>query len=365
MTTTIGIVGGGQLARMLALAGIPLGLRFVILDPAPDAGAAVASEHICQAYDDLVALNELAERCDVITYEFENIPASAMAHLAAKVPVHPAPEALAISRDRLTEKNLFRELGIELPPYFTVDSRADLEAAVAKTGLPAVLKTRTLGYDGKGQFVLRAHANLDTAWKTLGSVPLILEGFVPFDREISIVAARSIGGEICYWLISENSHQGGILRLARSQPDDPFTRQAQGYVKRILERLQYVGVMALELFCVGDRLLANEMAPRVHNSGHWTIEGAETSQFENHVRAVAGLPLGSTASVGHAAMVNFIGAAPIPSEVLELTDVHLHDYGKTPRAGRKVGHATVHGVDAVRFEAQLARLRVLADAVAC
>lgn len=363
--TTLGIVGGGQLARMLALAGIPLGLRFVILDPAPDAGAAVAAEHLRHAYDDLGALDQLAATCDAVTYEFENIPAAAMAHLAAKVPVHPHPQALAVSRDRLTEKNLFAELDIELPAYFAVDSRADLDAAVARTGLPAVLKTRTLGYDGKGQFVLRTPRDLDAAWKALGAVPLILEAFVPFDREVSVIAVRSRQGEIRYWPLSENIHQGGILRLARCRPDDPFTRQAQQYAERILERLGYVGVMALELFCVGDRLLANEMAPRVHNSGHWTIEGAMTSQFENHIRAVAGLPLGSTAIVGHAAMVNFIGGAPAAAEVLALGDVHLHDYGKSPRAGRKIGHATVHALDALRFESQLQRLRLLADAVAC
>jgi 5-(carboxyamino)imidazole ribonucleotide synthase len=363
--TTIGIVGGGQLARMLVLAGLPLGLRFVVLDPAADACGAVGARHLCSPFDDRAALDQLAAFCDVVTYEFENIPAEAMAHLAAQVPVYPNPAALAISRDRLTEKNLFRELGIDLPPYFAVDSRATLEAAVARTGLPAVLKTRTLGYDGKGQFVLRTAADVNEAWLQLGAVPLILEGFVPFDREISVVAVRGRDGEIRTWPISENTHQTGILRLARSQPDDPASRQAQACARRVLQRLDYVGVMALELFCVGDRLLANEMAPRVHNSGHWTIEGAVTSQFENHIRAVAGWPLGSTAALNHAAMVNFIGAAPDSEVVLALTDVHLHDYGKAPRAGRKIGHATVSSVDRLRFESQLARLRLLADAVAC
>lgn len=363
--TTIGIVGGGQLARMLALAGIPLGLEFVILDPAPDACASIAAKHICTGFDDPAGLDELASLCDVVTYEFENIPAAAMARLADKVPVHPRPEALAISRDRLTEKNLFRELGINLPPYFAIDSRASLGEAIRQTGLPAVLKTRTLGYDGKGQFVLRTEADLDTAWQQAGNVPLILEGFVSFDREISVVAVRNSAGDIAYWPVSENTHRGGILRLARSVPDDPFTRRAQEIAKRVLERLDYVGVLAVELFCVGDQLLANEMAPRVHNSGHWTIEGAVTSQFENHVRAVAGLPLGSTASTGPAAMVNFIGAAPTREAVLRITDAHLHDYGKSPRAGRKIGHATVWSKEPVRFEALLARLMLLADETAC
>ncbi|MBM4205098.1 MAG: 5-(carboxyamino)imidazole ribonucleotide synthase [Gammaproteobacteria bacterium] len=362
---TIGIVGGGQLARMLVLAGLPLGLRFVVLDPAADACGAAGAEHLCSPFDDRAALDQLAQRCDVVTYEFENIPAEAMAHLAAQVPVYPKPQALAISRDRLTEKNLFRELGIDLPAYFAVDSKASLEAVVALTGLPAVLKTRTLGYDGKGQFVLRTAADVDTAWQQLGKVPLILEGFVPFDREISVVAVRSRDGEVRTWPISENVHQAGILRQARSMPEDAFAQQAGVYARRILQRLDYVGVMALELFCVGDRLLVNEMAPRVHNSGHWTIEGAATSQFENHIRAVAGWPLGSTAAQDHAAMVNFIGAAPTSEAVLALTDVHLHDYGKAPRAGRKIGHATVHSVDRLRFESQLAQLKSLADAVAC
>ena len=362
--TTVGIVGGGQLARMLALAGVPLGMKFVVLDPAPDAGAACVAEHLCHAFDDRDALDDLARACDVVTYEFENIPAEAMAHLAARVPVHPQPQALALSRDRLTEKQLLQDLGIGLPPFHAVDSRADLVAAVGKTGLPAVLKTRTLGYDGKGQFVLRTAADIDTAWQQLGTVPLILEAFVPFDREISIIAARDREGAIVCWPVSENTHRGGILRLARCRPDDPFTRQARRYARRILERLDYVGVMALELFCVGDRLLANEMAPRVHNSGHWTIEGAATSQFENHIRAVAGLPLGAAGPVGHAAMVNFIGAAPSPADVLSIPDVHLHDYGKAPRAGRKIGHATVWSQDVVRFEASLAKLQLLADSVA-
>jgi 5-(carboxyamino)imidazole ribonucleotide synthase len=362
---TIGIVGAGQLARMIALAGIPLGLRFVFLDPAQDACARYLGEHLCRNFDDPEALSELAAKCDVVTYEFENIPAPAMAQLAAQVPVYPSPEALAISRDRLTEKNLLRELGIPLPRYVAVDSRADLQHAVEITGLPAVLKTRTLGYDGKGQHVLRTQQDLDVAWRALGHVPLILEAFVAFQREVSVVAVRSRSGQIEFWPLSENVHRDGILRVAQSSPDDPFTAQAQDYAGRLLKRLDYVGVMALELFCVGETLLANEMAPRVHNSGHWTIEGAHTSQFENHARAVAGWPLGSTAPTERAVMVNFIGQAPETAEVLAIAHVHQHDYDKSPRSGRKIGHATVCTDDPERFRTSLQRLLTLADAVAC
>lgn len=337
----VGVVGAGQLARMLALAGIPLGLRFVFLDPAADACAAPLGEHLRGGYDDRDLLARLAEQADIVTYEFENVPEDSIAFLSKRVAVFPDAGSLAIARDRLHEKTLFRELGIPTPPFAAVNSLADLTRAVAQIGLPAVLKTRTLGYDGKGQVVLRRTEDIEPAWARVGSVPLVVESFVSFRREVSVIGVRGRGGETAFYPLAENVHHEGILRVSRSRPGDPCQAQAQAYVRRLLDHLDYVGVLALELFHVGDALLVNEMAPRVHNSGHWTIEGTETSQFENHLRAILGLPLGGTAAVGHAAMMNFIGELPDPTRVLAVPGAHLHLYGKTPRPGRKLGHATV------------------------
>lgn len=341
----VGVVGGGQLARMLALAGIPLGLHFVFLDPAKDACAAELGEHLCGDYDDETLLARLAEMCDVVTYEFENVPETSIEFLSARLPVFPDARALATARDRLNEKSLFRELDIDTVPFVPVDSLANLQQAVEVTGLPAVLKTRTMGYDGKGQFVLREEADIEKAWNELGGVPLILEGFAEFRREVSVIAVRGRDGEERFYPLAENIHRDGILHISRSRPGDPLEQQAQEYAKRLLEKLDYVGVMALELFDTGDKLLANEMAPRVHNSGHWSIEGCVCSQFENHMRAVAGLPLGSTAATGAAAMVNFIGDIPPAEQLLAIPGVHLHDYSKAAKPGRKVGHATVVAKD--------------------
>jgi len=337
----VGILGGGQLARMLALAGIPLGLRFVFLDPAEDACAATLGEHLCGAYDDEALLARMAEKCDVVTYEFENVPESSIEYLSQRVPVYPGALALATARDRLNEKSLFRELNIPTVPFFPVDSLDDLKQAVSETGLPAVLKTRTLGYDGKGQAVLKTEADIETAWQQLGGVPLILEGFANFNREVSIIGVRSRDGETRFYPLAENTHRNGILQLSRSRPDDPLQPQAEQAARKLLEKLDYVGVMALELFDSDGKLMANEIAPRVHNSGHWTIEGAVTSQFENHLRAILGLPLGSTEARGLAAMINFVGQMPPTRQVMAYPGVHLHDYNKAARDGRKVGHATL------------------------
>ena len=357
----VGIVGGGQLARMLALAGYPLGLEFVFLDPAPDASAAPLGEHLCGGYDDRALLARLAERADVVTYEFENVPVESIEFLSERITVHPSHHALAVARDRLREKTLFRKLGIPTPPFAEVDTRSDLECAVAGIGLPAVLKTRTLGYDGKGQAVLRCPGDLDAAWAQLGGMPLILEGFVPFDREVSIIAVRGLNGETRFYPLAENTHRDGVLLLSSSRPGDPMQQLAQNYARRLLDTLEYVGILALELFQVGDALLANEMAPRVHNSGHWTIEGAETSQFENHLRAILGLPLGVAAPVGYAALVNFIGTMPEAGRVLALSGVHLHSYRKEPRPGRKLGHATLRAQDERTLRGGLGQLLALAQ----
>jgi 5-(carboxyamino)imidazole ribonucleotide synthase len=361
----IGILGGGQLGRMLALAGYPLGHRFVFLDPAPEALAGLG-DHLVAPPDDERALAQLAARVDVVTYEFENVPVSAVRTLAARVPVFPPPGALEVSQDRLAEKTLFARLGIPTAPFAAVDSPEALERALAAIGLPAVLKTRRLGYDGKGQAVLGSREEAGKAWSMLGGAPCIVEGFVRFTRELSVLAVRGRdGAATCYPLV-ENHHEGGILRrsLAPAPGVVPaLAEQAERFARTILADLRYVGVLALELFEVEGRLLANEMAPRVHNSGHWTIEGAEASQFENHLRAVTGAPLGSTAARGHAAMLNLIGSWPEPSTVLGVPGAHLHLYGKAPRPGRKTGHVTVRCDDPVTLLERVTTLERLIAAV--
>jgi 5-(carboxyamino)imidazole ribonucleotide synthase len=249
-------------------------------------------------------------------------------------------DALRHAQDRLDEKKLFEQLGIPLPGYRAVATRDDMTAAADVLGLPMVIKTRRLGYDGKGQFVVRAASDVDAAWGQLGAQPLIAEQWVPFDYEVSSIGVRNVDGEIRIYALSHNVHEDGILRVSRSPVDAPLlAEKAAEYVRRLLLHLDYVGVLALELFVKDGQLLANEFAPRVHNSGHWTIEGAATSQFENHLRAVMNLPLGSTANRGHAGMINLIG--DIPDRARALGESHLHDYGKTPRPGRKLGHITV------------------------
>jgi 5-(carboxyamino)imidazole ribonucleotide synthase len=344
---TVGILGGGQLARMLALAGAPLGLRFLVMDSADDACAGQCAPMVVGDFTDEAALAEFASRVDVATFDFENVPAQSARWLNERIPVFPAPRALAVAQDRLAEKSLFRELGIPVPEFVDITSRDQLEEAVARIGTPCILKTRRLGYDGKGQFRIRAVTDVGKAWEALGAqattVGLILEAFVAFDRELSVVAARGRDGEFRTWPLTENWHVDGVLSasLAPAMVDDALQARAVDYARSLAEALEYVGVFALELFCRDGELLANELAPRVHNSGHWTIEGAETSQFENHLRAVLGLPLGDTRMVGVACMLNWIGAMPDAGIVLREAGGHWHDYGKAPRAGRKVGHATL------------------------
>jgi 5-(carboxyamino)imidazole ribonucleotide synthase len=351
---TVGILGGGQLARMLALAGAPLGLRFLVMDSADDACAGQCAPMVVGDFTDEAALAEFASRVDVATFDFENVPAQSARWLNERIPVFPTPRALAVAQDRLAEKSLFRELGIPVPEFVDITSRDQLEEAVARIGTPCILKTRRLGYDGKGQFRIRAATDVGKAWEALGAqaatVGLILEAFVAFDRELSVVAARGRDGEFRTWPLTENWHVDGVLSasLAPAMVDDALQGRALDYARSLAEALDYVGVFALELFCrpstgsgQAGELLANELAPRVHNSGHWTIEGAETSQFENHLRAVLGLPLGDTRMVGVACMLNWIGAMPEAGVVLREAGGHWHDYGKAARAGRKVGHATL------------------------
>ena len=355
----VGVLGGGQLARMMALAGHPLGIACTVLDPAMDACAGAVAELIVDAYDSADGLDRLARSSDVVTFEFESVPASSADQLAGHVAVQPPPGALEVAQDRLYEKQLFAELGIETAAFRAIGSQAELEAGP----FPGVLKTRRLGYDGKGQRVLRGAGEAAGAFAALGDVPLILEGLVEFDRELSIVAVRAAGGEVACYPLVENHHRQGVLRITHAPaPGTGAALQelAERYALLVLERLEYVGVLALELFQAGDRLLANEMAPRVHNSGHWTIEGAETSQFENHLRAVLGLPLGDPAARGRCAMVNLIGEPPPTERVLEVPGAHLHLYGKASRPGRKIGHVTVTGEDSL--EGRTARIAALAGA---
>jgi len=358
----VGVLGGGQLGRMLALAGYPLGLRFRFLDVSPSAPAGHLAELHTGDYEDVDVLERFADKLDVVTYEFENVPVASARFLAERVAVYPPARALEVAQDRLTEKSFFQSLDIPTPPFLAVDSETSFHSALERIGLPAVLKTRRMGYDGKGQIVLREPRDAEYAWRVLGDVPQILEGFVPFRRELSVLSVRGRGGATAFYPLVENHHHEGMLRLSLA-PAPGLTAQlqsqAEDYARRVLEALDYVGVLAIELFEVDGRLLANEMAPRVHNSGHWTIEGAETSQFENHLRAVLGLPLGSTAAVGHAAMINLIGSTPPPETLLRLPRTHLHLYGKTARPGRKLGHVTVRGRSETEVQERLTRVQAI------
>ncbi|MCL2776583.1 MAG: 5-(carboxyamino)imidazole ribonucleotide synthase [Polyangiaceae bacterium] len=341
---TIGVLGGGQLGRMLAMAGQTLDQRFVFLDPSPDATARHVGNLSVGAYDDEEHLSELARKSDVVTYEFENVPVTSARFLNELVHVYPPPRALEVSQDRVVEKEFFARLGIPTPAFAAVSTRAELEAAVARLGLPAVLKTRRFGYDGKGQCVLHTNDDASHAWDAIGSVALILEAFSPFEREMSILSVRGTTGETRFWPLVENEHRGGILRRSLPQSNawtPKLQALAEAHAARVLEELDYVGVLAIELFVKNGEILVNEMAPRVHNSGHWTIEGSETSQFENHVRALLGLPLGSTRMIDHVGMLNVIGRMPLHADVLAVDGAHLHVYGKEAARGRKIGHVTV------------------------
>lgn len=352
----LGILGGGQLGRMIALAGHPLGITTTVLDPAADPCAAAVADHVRGEFDDLQSLYRLAQVSTVVTYEFENVPVESARWLAERVPVWPPPSALEVSQDRLVEKSFFEKLGIPTPQFAAVETRAEFDSAVRAIGLPAVLKTRRFGYDGKGQAVIRTHADAESAWTLLGGRPLILEGFVPFERELSLIAVRGREGELAFYPLVENEHRSGILHRSLAPADrlgEELSERAQEFTSRILAELNYVGVLTVEWFQDGPRLLANEMAPRVHNSGHWTIEAAYVSQFANHVRAILGLPLGRCDAVGHAAMYNFIGMLPDMKDVLRDPAVHFHDYGKPPRPGRKVGHVTLRAANHGELAASL------------
>ena len=358
----VGILGGGQLARMLVLAGYPLGLEFLVLDPAPDACAGQVCKLIQADYDDETALRQLAQQSDVVTFEFENVPDESVRILSEQHPVYPPQIALSVAQDRLAEKKLFCEMEIPTPGFKSIDSRADLDSAAAELGLPLVIKTRRLGYDGKGQATVHSQAEFDWVWQNLGGVPLIAEQFIAFQREISIIAVRGRAKQTVFYPVPENIHRNSMLHLSVCKPGDAQQATAEKFVNRVLDALNYVGVLALEFFEVDGGLLANEIAPRVHNSGHWTIEGSQISQFENHLRAVLGWPLGSTAPVGSSAMVNIIAKLPETEGLLANPDIHLHAYGKKSRPGRKLGHATLVSLSNSVLDRQIPALVELATA---
>ena len=338
----VGVVGAGQLGRMMALAGYPLNIRCHFLDRSSDAPAAQVAPILLGELADPAMLRQLAGDSDVLTFDWENVPASALQSLRGRVPIRPSVRSLSISQDRLLEKRLFTRLRIPVAPHAAIDNRADLTRAVQTLGAHGVLKTRRLGYDGKGQALIRNQRETAQAWDTLRGSPLIYERFMPFSHEVSLVAVRTPRGAIKYYPLARNTHQDGILRTSIAPHIEPaIEKRARLYVRRVLEALNYVGVLAIEFFVVNRKLIANEMAPRVHNSGHWTIEGCLSSQFENHLRAICGLPLGATDALGHAAMINFIGKMPDRKRLLQIDGLAFHDYGKEPRPARKLGHCTI------------------------
>ncbi|MFG0274276.1 MAG: 5-(carboxyamino)imidazole ribonucleotide synthase [Phycisphaerales bacterium] len=344
----VGVVGAGQLGRMLALAGLPLGLRFRFLDPNNDACARRVGDLVTSPFDDAQALARFGEGLDVATYEFENASADSVRALAERVPVRPGAESLRVTQDRVLEKQFFEDADLPVAPWAPVESLDDLISAIDTVGAPGVLKTRTGGYDGKGQARIGRTEDARAAWAAIGERPAIYERFVEFDREVSLIFVRSAHGETAAYPLVENTHIGGIL--ARTDAPAPrvteaMQRDAETRVSALAARLDHIGVLTVEFFEAGGRLIANEMAPRVHNSGHWTIEGAETSQFENHLRAILGWPLGATNCRGPSRMLNCIGDTPAPDAVCAISAAHLHRYEKAARPGRKVGHITLTGAD--------------------
>ena len=344
--TRVGIVGGGQLGLMLAEAGAELGIECVALDPSDGAPASRACRQIVAPYDDEHALAQLAAASDVATYEFENVPVDAARFLADRVPVFPPPEALEVTQDRVREKTLFDAIGLDTAAWAPVASKEELEEALEIVGVPGVLKTRRLGYDGRGQARLSRVDDAADAWRSIGEAPSILEALVPFDRELSIIGVRARDGAVAFYPLVENRHRDGILRVSIAPAPgiaEAMQAAAEDHARAVMDRLGYVGVLAIELFQVGRRLFGNEIAPRVHNSGHWTIEGAPTSQFENHLRAICGREPGPTTPSTYSGMVNLIGRMPAEASLPADPGVHVHAYGKHERPGRKLGHVTVVG----------------------
>ncbi|MCX7544791.1 5-(carboxyamino)imidazole ribonucleotide synthase [Marinicella gelatinilytica] len=357
MTPTIGILGGGQLARMMALAGYPLGFNFVFFDPKETACAGQVGRLISADYDNEIAIEEFCQQVDLVTLDFENVPVDTLRNIAKKKPVFPSPDILAIAQDRLLEKQFCHSINVPTAEFEPINGLSELKFAAKKFGFSAILKTRRMGYDGKGQYLIKNEQDLTQIPGNLFEKDLILEQLVPFEREVSVIVARSQSGDIKTWPLCENKHKEGILTttMVPAKPND-LDATAFEYAIKMAESLQYVGVMVIEFFQTKDQVLVNEFAPRVHNSGHWTIEGAHTSQFENHLRAGLDLPLGDTGMDGMAAMLNWIGA--FPDQLHHLTDVGLywHVYGKQPKPGRKIGHATLTAPDPQQLHDKILQL---------
>jgi 5-(carboxyamino)imidazole ribonucleotide synthase len=355
----VGILGAGQLGRMLALAGIPMNLEFVLFDPAKDACGQSLGEFINAAFDDETALQAFADKVDVVTVEFEHIPVHSLEWLQQRVAVFPPPVSVATAQDRLLEKQMFEKLAIPTATYQAIDDEQDFINYCSASERALIAKSRHAGYDGKGQARINADTDLTLAWQELAGVPLIVEDKVDFDREVSIIAVRNRQGDTAFYPLSENSHAGGILHCTKVRDNDPVQQQAEDYAKRVMHELDYVGVLTFEFFDSNGQLMANEIAPRVHNSGHWSIEGADASQFENHIRAICSMPLGSTETRGPVAMINLIGEMPARDAVLAVEGAHLHDYGKQARAGRKLGHITLCANNQAQFDERLGKLEAL------
>jgi len=339
----IGILGGGQLAKMLVLAGYPLGIQIVCIDPNADCCAQPLCPVVHTEFDNIERIHEHFKGVSCVTYETENLPLHAVEKLQEHYTLYPSLEALRITQDRLFEKNFLHSLNIPTAEYHSIDSLQSLDSTAKQLGFPLILKTRRNGYDGKGQVWIKSESDLLPAWKAVSTNDLIIEKIVPFEAEISLIFARNPQGDMVFYPLTLNHHEQGILRLSEAPYDKPeLELLAQNNARAIAERLQYVGVMAIEFFYANHQLIVNELAPRVHNSGHWTIEGAVTSQFENHLRAILGLPLGSTTITGYSKMINCIGEEPKDLRtLLSIPHLHFHSYGKSPRAHRKLGHMTI------------------------
>ncbi len=359
----LGVIGGGQLGLMLAQEAVQLGLKVICLDPSDDPPARQSAEHWQSAFDDMDMLRKLAAQCDVVTYEFENLSVTALQQAGCLDKIRPGIEALRVSQDRLIEKRYFSQLGIPTVPYFPVTGPLDFEqAATFLAGRTGILKTRCLGYDGKGQTLVDTVEDLRQGWEECGRVPCIVESKIPFDFEFSVIVARSLSGECRFYPLSINEHQHGILRVARkscSEVQKLYERSAYGFTQSLAAELQYVGVLALEFFACQGKIFANEFAPRVHNSGHWTMHSDLTSQFGNHVRAVCGYPLGYVSTGFEAAMVNLIGTLPSLADILAIEGCHPFLYHKSPRAGRKLGHVTIVAPGADLLSERISKVQAL------
>lgn len=356
----LGILGGGQLARMLAQSAYPLGIKTVCIDPSKDACAGEVTQLIHADYTDQTALTQFIQEVDCVTLETENIPLACVDYLERFVPVYPNKQALTITQDRLTEKSFSKSLGIDTAAFEAVKDERHLEEIIQQIGYPTILKIQRFGYDGKGQFIIRSRGDIAQAYQALSNNDLIVEKFVNFEFECSLICVRNQTGEMAFYPLVKNQHKDGVLRISEAPLNQPKLQQAaQRIAAKILQTLKYVGVLTIEFFVNGEQLLVNEMAPRVHNSGHWTIEGAETSQFENHLRAVFNLPLGSTEAIGYSILFNCLGEMPSLRSCLSIPGAHYHSYSKQPRPMRKLGHITCVSQDISRYEQSKAKLEAL------